>query len=109
MSQFVHHGYSDGSTCAGVALGAGARLEVHSSAGPRVYSESTAALGDFTGSATGELTGIYCLLNITEEALAEGTLARNDLVLRHLDSEVVWGYLTWNARPGMDYLAPWWR
>ena len=106
MPQFVHYGYSDGSTCASVALGAGARLEVHSDNGMHVYSESTAALGDFTGSATGELAGTHCLLNIIEEAFAEGTIARNDYVLMHTDSEVVWGYIARNIRPRMAYLSP---
>ena len=106
MSHRVHYGYSDGSTCAGEAFGAGARLEVHTDNGIRIYASSTAAVGNFTGSATGELTGILCLLNAIEEAFADGNIARDDYVLMHTVSEVVWDYIARDIRPRVTYLLP---
>ena len=106
MSRNVHSGFSDGSTCDAVALGAGAFLYVGTGTGLHTYSHSSAALGDFIGSATGELVGVHCLLNITEDAMADGRVVRGDWVIMHTDSEVVWGYLTRATRPGMPYLVP---
>ena len=71
-----------------------------------VYTANTAAVGNFTGSATGELAGVLCLLDAIKVAIRDGTITQQDYVLMNTDSEAVYRYIAMRRRPGVAYLRP---
>ena len=38
--------------------------------------------------------------------MSDGCIVRGDLIVMHLDSEVVWRYLALHVKPGMAYVVP---